>query len=60
MAMSILGKLRRLLAVRVSDTPGVGSGSLLPDGPPTSLHEPRPTTTSAPVRPDPAEPDPEE
>jgi hypothetical protein len=53
--MSFIGKLKRLLAVRASDTPGVGSGSMT-EGPPTTLHEPRPTTTSL-VEPAPDEPD---
>jgi hypothetical protein len=59
MAMSILGKLRRLLTVRVAGISGGGSAAATA-APAGSLHEPRPTTTSAPVRPDPAEPDPEE
>jgi hypothetical protein len=57
--MSLKQKLRQLFSVRIADISGVGSAAATA-APATSLHEPRPTTTSAPVRPDPAEPDPEE
>ena len=43
--MTWRGRLRQLLAVRASHTPGSGSGSMT-EGPPSSLHEPRPTTNS--------------
>jgi hypothetical protein len=43
--MTVLARLKRLLAVRVSDTPGSGSGSMT-EGPPTSLHESRPIPNS--------------
>ena len=43
--MTWRGRLRRLLAVRVSHTPGVGSGSMT-QGPPGSLHQARPTANS--------------
>jgi len=43
--MTLRARLRRLLAVRASHTPGSGSGSMT-EGPPGSLHEPRPSTNS--------------
>jgi len=43
--MTWRGRLRQLLAVRASHTPGSGSGSMT-EGPPGSLHEARPTTNS--------------
>lgn len=53
--MSLKQKLRQLFAVRVADSSGVGSAAATA-APAGSLHEPHPTTTSAPVRPTPDEP----